>query len=214
VFGWARGKPLTLPREQDAAKFFGLVSAILLVLMFSVPQVVLRALILFGLAAALWRFLFHGTTAISLNLEGRLRRFFQLCVSVIFPVLLALFFLKDTPHITIEGLLTNLRTWWLVVPVAIIAMFGYGTADQANTEHPFRAFMIASLVLFIICFMGYIGISAESDGEETHQYISKEQAAHAAETGSYALQYIVYVVAAYLGMLFRFKEKGVSLFGI
>jgi hypothetical protein len=98
---------------------------------------------------------------------------------------------------------------WFLLPVAVIGYASWFGADQLDNDHPFRGFLIAAAVLFIICLLGYYGIHSEYDeqSESSFRYIDKVAAALAAQSGRYFAQYLIYVAIAYGVMLAKLKKR-------
>ncbi len=200
---------LSLKRAKSEARFFGIVSAILLGVIFVIPAKIVKAFALLGIAVTGWQFLFHGSTVISMTLEGESRRRFQVFVSAVVPILLSLYLIKDAPSLTLQGLFGHMLSAWYLIPVGLIGYVSWAAADQLNGEHPFRGFLIACAVIFVICFMGHSGIYSEYDDytESSSMYIDKEAAKRAVETGRYFGQFLVYVATSYVAMLMKMRRR-------
>ena len=191
---------LSIEKAKSEAKFFGIASAVLLAVVFIVPVKIIQAFVLLGLAATGWQFLFHGSTAISMSFVGVARRRFQIAVAVVVPLLLSLYFIKDATSITLQGVMGHMFSLWFLIPIGIIAYVSWFAADLLDYDYPFRGFLIACAVVFVICFMGHNGISIEHD-------IDKEAAKRAAETGRYLGQFLVYVTVSYVAMLAKLLRR-------
>jgi hypothetical protein len=205
----ANSRGLSLARAKSEARFFGIASAILLVLILLVPVKIVKAFALLGIAVTGWQLLFHGSTAISMTLEGEARRRFQVGVSLAVPGLLSLYFIKGATLVTFDGIFGHMLSAWYLIPLGIIGYVSWVAANQLDDQHPFRGFLIAVAVLFVICFMGYNGIYSAYDDytESSSTYIDREAAKRAAETGRYFGQFLVYVAVSYLAMLFKMHRR-------
>jgi phosphoglycerol transferase MdoB-like AlkP superfamily enzyme len=200
---------LSIEKEKSQTRFFGIASAILLGIIIFIPFKIAKALSLIGFAVTGWRFIFHGSTAVSLALEGVARHKFQIFISVALPTLLSLYFIKDTAVVTVEGLLGHMRSIWFFLPIGIITYVSWTAADQLHREHPFRGFLIACAVIFVLCYMGHHGIYSEHDDytDTSSTYIDKEAAQRARSTGRYFGQFWVYITVSYGAMLIKMHRK-------
>lgn len=194
---------LSFERAKSEARFFGIVSAVLLVVALVVPDLLIQVFAILGLAVTGWQFLFHGSTVVSMKLDGLRRQLFQILIAVAFPLVLSLYFIKDVSTLSFYGLFGHMFSWWFLIPIAIIGYISWAGADQLDEMHPFRGFLIASGVLFAICFMGHLGIYSEVDDytEESYFLRDKEAAKEAVQTGRYFGQYFIYVLVSYATML-------------
>jgi hypothetical protein len=202
-------KGLSFAAARSEAQFFGIASAILLVLILVVPIKIVKAFALLGIAVTGWQLLFHGSTALSITLNGEARRRFQVGVCLIVPAILSLYFIKNATSVSLEGLLGHMLSAWYIVPLVIIGYVSWAATDYLDQEHPFRGFLVSVAVLFVICFMGHNGIYSEYDdwtqGRST--FIDKEAARRAAETGRYFGQFLVYVAVSYLAMFLKLCKR-------
>jgi hypothetical protein len=144
-----------------------------------------------------------------MSLMGVARRRFQIAVTVVVPLFLSLYFIKDATAVTLQGVMGHMFSPWFLNPVGIIACVSWVAADQLDLEHPFRGFLIACPVIFVICFMGHNSIYSEYDdyAESTSLYINKEAAKRAAQTGRYFGQFLVYVLVSYVAMLIKLLRR-------
>jgi hypothetical protein len=200
---------LQLEKAKSEARFFGIVSAILLGVIFVIPAKIVKAFALLGIAVTAWQFLFHGSTVISMTLEGQSRRRFQVFVSAVVPIMLSLYFIKDAPSLTLQMVFGHMFSAWYLIPVGLIGYVSWAAASQLNKEHPFRGFLIACAVIFVICFLGHNGIHIEYDDytESSSMNIDKESAKRAVETGRYFGQFLVYVTTSYVAMLMKMRRR-------
>lgn len=201
-----------LPSTEDlksGIKTFGIAFAILLGIVLFVPSLGIKALAQVGLAVTGWQFFFLGSTIISLSLGGTARRHFQIAVIVIFPLLLSLYFLKDVTSFTLLGVTGAMVTPWVLIPLGLIAYFSWSSVDFMDKEHPFRGFVIACTIIFVVSYLGYHGYASEEDysGEATTVYLDKEKAKLAAERGLYWGQFLTYVVVSYVAMLLKIMRN-------
>src|SRR5439155_11228466 len=103
-------------------------------------------------------------TAISMSLNRVARRQFQIAVALVVPLFLSLYFIKDATSITLQGVVGDMSGPYLpgrLIQLGLIALFSWAFGDQLNREHPFRGFLIACAVIFVICLKGYYGIHWE-----------------------------------------------------
>lgn len=200
---------LSFEKAQSEARFFGVASVVLLAVVLLVPVPIIKAFAVLGLAVTGWQFLFQGSTAISLTLEENRRQRFQIVISLAVPAVFSLYFIKDTPTVTLQGVIGHMFSVWFFLPLVIIGYVSWFVADQLDKEHPFRGFLIACTVIFVICFMGYHGIHDEYDEytESSVTYIDKDAAKAAAQTGRYFGQFLLYVAVSYGAMLLKFRKR-------
>ncbi|MBI3570634.1 MAG: hypothetical protein HY082_05970 [Gammaproteobacteria bacterium] len=200
---------LSFKEARSEAKIFGVMSVVFLAITLLVPVKIIAAFAFMGLVGAGSLTLFHGATAVSLSLTGAARRWFQLAVSIVVPLVLSLYFLRDTPSITIYGLFGHLLSPWFLIPFVLIGYISWAAADLLNREHPFRGFLIATATIFVICFMGHSGIYGETDyySDETTFIRDSEAAERAVQTGRYFGQFLIYMVVSYTAMLIKLLKK-------
>jgi len=199
---------LSIDKARSETRISAVASTVLLLIVIAVPSRGMAILISFPLIITVWLLLFHGTTWVSLRLQGSQRRAFQVAVALVVPVALSLYFISDTPELIPARMLEPMLSAWFLLPVAILGYISWSAADQLDPELPFRGFLIAAAVLFIICLKGYYGIHSEYDGESerSSQYIDKEAAALAVQSGRYFVQYLFYVAIVYGVMFVKLKK--------
>jgi len=164
---------------------------------------IVGALAIFMIIGAGSQFLFHGATIVSTRLEGRRRTQFQVAVSFAAPIAFTLYLASRADTVPIETL-WGILTPWLLVPLCLISWICWFAGAQLDREHPFRGFLIAATVLFVLCWMWSAGMVHESDGEDTGGwYLDPKKANRAKETGEYVWRYILYVTIAYLALFLR-----------
>ena len=161
---------ILFPYENAQAKGFGIASAILLMIVTVSSSNIITGLLTLALVATAWKAVFHGSTAISMCLHGAKRTIFQVVVALVFPVTLAFYFIVDTPAVTARGLVGHMLSPWYLIPIAMIASLSWSAADLLDNEQPFRGFLIASTALFVICVLGYHGLSFETDHANDTNY--------------------------------------------
>src|SRR4030066_958140 len=98
---------LAFSEQKSEARFFEITSVILLALFVAVPSNFFKALILLGLAATTWKLIFHGSTLISSSIHGKTRTYFQVAVSIIFPVALSLYFLASSSPASVGSMFSH-----------------------------------------------------------------------------------------------------------
>lgn len=190
-------------------KFYGIISAILLAIIIGIPSKEIQLFAMLGLAVTVGRFLFEATTAISISLEGLVRKRFQIAVVLITPSLLSIYFIKDASPITLEGVGGHMLNTWFLVALGFISFISWTAADLLNKEHPFRGFLIATVIIFIICLMGYNGYHLEDEyyTETSTVLFDKDSAEKAAVSGRYFGQFVVYIAASYSAMLLGYLKR-------
>ena len=205
----AKKDRLTFEAVKSNAKFFGIASAVLLLIALLIPVKAVNFFALFGLTICGCRFLFEFATVISMSIEGKARNRFQFAIAAVVPSLLSLYFIRDVSPITLRGVLGYMFSAWFLLPFGAIAYFSWAAADYLNKEHPFRGFLIASAVIFVICFMGHHENYLETDDhtERNTVIIDKELAKGSATTGGYFGQFIVYIIISYSAMLIKLRNR-------
>jgi len=123
------------------------------------PFKIIAVIAMFGLVGNGWLFLFHGSTVISMLLQGRPRLLFQIFISIVTPILFSIYFLKDVQSITVEGINVFIfKGWiWVLPPIGIVGYFSWIASKYLDRNHPFRGFIIASTIIFVICFLSRHG---------------------------------------------------------
>jgi len=158
-------KELSFDDEKKQARGYGITAAIcafIFALSF-IPHFPLKAipfLAFFVLVGTGWKFIFHGSTAISMTLQGTKRKWFQIFTSLLVPILFSIYFIKDVQSISIEGVSEYiLQTWpWLCFSSGIIAFISWFVAKYLDRTYPFRGFLITSTVFFVLLFCCRHGI--------------------------------------------------------
>ena len=200
---------ISLEKAKSEARFFAIASAILLALVLLIPSRVLAVFLIIPLAYTGWLVLLHGTTAVSMTLQGSQRTAFQVATALVVPLVLSLFFLQRTENLTVYGLFGHMLSPWYLLPFGFIGYVSWHAGTQLDREQPFRGFLIAGAVLFVICVLGYYGIYSEFDEqtETSLSYIDKEAATLAAQTGRYFGQFLAYVLVAYAGLFAKLRTR-------
>ncbi|MEQ1880354.1 MAG: hypothetical protein ABL878_05215 [Burkholderiales bacterium] len=198
-----------LAKEKSQARRAGVASVALLVVLFLLPFTLFTGFVAFAFAVTTWQFVFHGSTAVSMCLKGGRRKLFQIAVAITFPLALSWDFAKDAPSLTASGIFGQMATPWLLFPVALIGHVSWRMAKDLDQEHPFRGFLIASAVIFIVCLFGYHGLHTEYDdySETANMSLDKEAALEAAQSGRFFGQFLLYVVVSYAAMLARLWKR-------
>ncbi len=193
-----------LSNAKSEAKFFGICSAVLLVILFFTSRSLFQVIVGLILAYTSAAFLFQGLTAISMTLVGVARRRFQIIVSATAPAVLSVYFVKDATSISLQGVFGDiLYSFWFLLPLGLIAFFSLLVAGATNPEHPFRGFLIASGILFVICFLNSAGIGTGCDNVEESGcvYTDMEGAENGMKTGLFFGRFLMYIVVSYGAML-------------
>lgn len=200
--------PLVFGQEQAEARRFGIASGVLLAIVLLSQSMVVTVLALIPLAVCAWKLVFHGATAISMSLAAPKRNLFQVAVAVAFPLVLSWYFIRNTPTLTVAGVIGHMASAWFLAPIVLTAWISWASADQLDREQPFRGFLIAATALFVICLLGYHGIYSDSDdqGETRYTVIDREAAAQAAATGRSFGQFLVYVLVSYGAMFVKLRR--------
>ena len=152
----------------------------------------------------------YGTTIVSVKLRGDRRRRFQVLVSVLTPIVLSAYFFKDVSQLSMEAIFGSLLSWWVLVPVAVTGYVSWHAADNLDAKHPFRGYLIATIILFALSFMLHNGWYYEADvydDETSVLLLDKETAKLAADTGEYGGRFLLYVAVSYLSMLVKRKRS-------
>jgi hypothetical protein len=151
--------PRTIARAKVATIWFGVcVGAIILG---TITQAFLRFTIFFvffgyiGACISGAFLLCDGAFLIASRLSLQNRRPFTIVVALAVPLLLSLYFLKGTAVITFDVIFGHFSPW-LLLPVLIVSFVSWGAADQINLENPIRGLLIAALVLWVLCWYGYV----------------------------------------------------------
>lgn len=163
---------------------------------------VLKGLGLLITAGVLCQLYWHGTTLVSVVLRGNRRWLFQVSVAVVTPLVLSAYFFLDVSQLSVGGLFKGWVSWWTLVSVGIIAYVSWELVGLLDKEHPFRGFLLATIVFFVPCFMWHHGMYSEQDlyDDTRTVFMSKENAAFAAETGFYGARFLLYVAVSYMAM--------------
>lgn len=200
---------LSLNKAKWEARFFAIASAVLLAMVLLIPSRMLTALLILPLVCAGWMFFFHGSTVVSMLLQGARRTAFQIGIALVVPCVLSLYFIQRTPDLNATNLFGHMLSPWSLIPLGIIGYISWEFGDQLDKEHPFRGFLIASAALFFFCILGYWGIHSEYDGdaESSFSYIDKEAAALATQSGNFFGQFLTYVAVAYAALIARFRKR-------
>ena len=203
---------ISVEDSKRLAVFATVASIGLLFIIFFIPVTLLKALALLGLIPAVWLCIFGGSTAIACALTGELRRRFQVGISILVPAVMSLYFFKDMPVVTYEGVMGHMFNVPSFVMLCITGYVSWSLANLLDRDLPFRGFQIACTVLFVPCFMGHneIGFMNDYDGSSTI-ITDKESATYAKETGRYFGQFLGYIAVAYAGMFLKLRKQAKSL---
>ena len=128
---------LAFSEQKSEARFFEITSVILLALFVAVPSNFFKALILLGLAATTWKLIFHGSTLISSSIHGKTRTYFQVAVSIIFPVALSLYFLASSSPASVGSMFSHLFSLWFLIPLLVIGYTSKRAAIVVNKRRRF-----------------------------------------------------------------------------
>ena len=201
-------KTLDLAKERSQARQYGVIAAVCGVLALLSPWKALNVLSSLALAVFGWGLVFHGTTAVSLSSTGRRRILMQVVVSIVVPLTLSLYFISEAYPLRLSNLLSGLTTSWILIPVLFIGYVSWAVGGELDHQQPFRGFVIAATVLFVLCFLGHHGIELGGSDEMYEAGMSSEErdaARAAARSGQYFGQYLLYVVASYASLAARLQ---------
>jgi len=161
------------------------------------------------MAVTAWQFVLHGSTAVSICLNGRKRTLFQISMAVAFPLALSMYFLRVVPSFAVGELVGQLVSPQYLLPTAIIGYASWFMAEQLDREHPFRGFLMASAAIFVICLLGYHGIQIASDefSEATYEARDSEKTIEVAQTGRFFGQFLLYILASYAALLAKLWRR-------
>lgn len=190
---------ISLEKSRSEARLMAVVSAALAIIAAIVPSSLVKLLALIALPYTAWLFYFHGTTWVSFLLQDNKKRIFQVGVAILTPALLSLYFLRHTPEFTFQVTFGPLLNPWFLLPCAFIWFFSKILSRVLDRQHPFRGYLIASVIIFIFCLYGFSGIAL--DAENGTSYADEEFAKLAASTAKYFGQYLLYVAVSYLSLL-------------
>jgi hypothetical protein len=165
-------KELSFDEQKKEARIYGILTATcaLIAAFWFIPLKPLKiiaVIAMLGLAGNGWLFLFHGSTVISMLQQGKRRLLFQIFISILTPIPFSIYFLKDTQSITLEGINVFLfQEWtWSLFSIGFVGYFSWLVAKYLDKDHPFRGFVIASTVFFVICFFSQHGIRFGNDDD-------------------------------------------------
>jgi hypothetical protein len=169
---------------------------------------VVGAIALFFVIIGGGQFLFHVATLISHSLDGWRRTWFQVTVALVFPIAFTLILASRADAIPI-GTLWRILTPWLLIPLGVIASVCWVAGDLLHREHPFRGFLVAAVILGVLCYFWSAGMVSQTDydGESSSLSLDPEKARQARETGEYVWRFILYVSTAYLVLILRLKLR-------
>lgn len=198
---------------QFGMVLFGTISVFLLLLILFSPSKFVQALASIGLAVTGWNLIMLVSQAISISLQGGQRRLFQIAVSIAFPILLSMYFIRDVPVITLEGVARPMLTVWFFFPLVLIGWVSWAFADQLDIEHPYFGFVMATTVLFVICFLGQNGAYVEQNEstDASEMFIDVEAGRNSKLTGEHFGRFLVYVTVAYGALLAKLRQRQVSV---
>jgi|SRR6185437_9423605 len=189
-----------------SAKLAGVWLAGCIAVLLAVQLTVLKAFALIGVAVSGWLLVYHGATSASYRLTGAARFWFSVVASVAFPALLSFYFLRGAHAFSWANAIRPVLSPWFLLPVVVIGAASMGAAEQMDRDHPVRAYLIAALVLWCLCFTGYNGIRLGGNDYDDYYddtYQDPAQIAADQEGGRYFGQFIAYVAISYGAMTFK-----------
>ncbi len=164
------------------------------------------ALIFFACAG--FQTLFYGTTLYALSLDGPKLRYYQLAIAIAYPALLTAYFVYDAKGFDAPYLASKFANVYFLIAFAFFFYIGKIGSEQLDKTYWFRGYMIAATAMFVICMMGASGVYFDSDdGESRHAMQDDKVRKLAAQTGQFAIQYPLYVICVYAGMIFGQRRR-------
>ena len=194
---------ISAERARSEGRRYGWIAAALLFAFpISIPSPLFHAVIGLALVCALSLFVFHTATVVSLKVQPQNRVLYQAGVSLAVPAFLSMYFLLDVTNGR-AGLFSSVVNPYFLLMASLIAWLCWSIAGELDSEHPFRGFLIASAVLFVICFFGHHGMAPGADIELP----SDRDVADTQHSGRMFGQYVTYLAFAYAGLLIGFRRR-------
>ncbi|MCA9469220.1 MAG: hypothetical protein KC643_27770 [Nitrospira sp.] len=200
---------ISLDDEKVGAKVCGAISTVSALILFLAPTFaggMVKGLSVIGLLLCFPVFLFHILTIISMSLTGVAGHIFQITAMVLSPLLLSLYFIKDSPIVTLGGILGDLLSFSTLFWVGIIFWLSWLLSDYLDLykAQPFRGFLIVCAILFFVSFLGHNGIYHDSDFGWA---MDSERTERNAKTGAYMGNFLAYVGVSYFAMFQKMRRK-------
>lgn len=198
---------LDIEQQKEACRFPLKVAAVtwaLAVLLFVIGELGVFLSRLLGLIA-IWHsvvVLFHGVSFVSLKLDKKKSIMFQTSFSLVFPLVLSLWFLRKGPSDWSEFAFP--QSWWVLLPIAIIAYASFLAGRQTDADVPARGLFVAVCILFAFTFLGDLGIYVgddDYDPESSSLFIDTDIANTVGHSATKFGQFVGYTTVAYAGIL-------------
>ncbi len=172
------------------------------------PRAIIGGFAILGLVVNGVLFLYNLATLVSVKLEGHNRTCFQVAVSFIVPTAFTFILASRVDAIPLETL-SQMLTPWLLLPLVVFGSTGWFVGTHVDWNHPFRHFVIAATILFLLCWMWTMGMTPvpDPDGEGRGFFLDPERARRARETGQFVYRYILDGLALYAGLFLGFLKR-------
>ncbi|MEZ5848175.1 MAG: hypothetical protein R3C70_15615 [Geminicoccaceae bacterium] len=118
---------------------------------------------------------------------------------------LSLYFLRNSTDIQVSFMFENLHSPANYFAFAFVTYCGYHIGKSFVDENfPFRAFLVASFVLFVMLSIGGQGWGGYSDGLDDYvDYVElSPEEVFVSENGGLFGRYWIYIICTYSGMLY------------
>jgi len=203
---------VNLEAAKDNAIDFGKINLALLTVFFLFKN---NALIYFlGLLAlplTVWILFFFSTTVFASILQPKIGKFFQVIIVLIFPLVLSIYFINDPHGSPLTNFLLIFEKYSFldliklnftkgdVLGILVVLFFiGYGSwgaGGYLDPKLPFRGYIIAATILFVLCLIG----------SGRHSY--KDMGGHAlfvATSGKLFARYFLFIITSYIPLTIHF----------
>jgi hypothetical protein len=167
---------------------------------------------LLGIVGAVAKAYWVGTTILSIRFQSKQRWWFQIAISILTPLLLLLILLRDATSLNLDAAFASHLNWSFLLVIAFIAFASWHGAKELSKRHAFRGFVISSAIFFVILYLGIKGFSFGADEYGYEDSLSKEEQTAVVNSGSYAAQYILYIVTSYISMLTKMAKDNHPFF--
>ena len=181
------------------------VSLTLAIIAAVVPSSMIQLLALIALPYTVWLVYFYGATWVSFLLQDNKRKLFQVFVSIFTPAILSIYFLRHISEFTLQATFGPLMNPWLLLPCAFIWFFSKVLSRVLDRQHPFRGYLVSSVIIFLFCLYGFSGISIDS--ENGANYADEEFVKLAASTAKYFGLYLLYVAISYVSLFLGMNKS-------
>lgn len=190
-------------KSRSETKFFGSASLALLGVSFF-PSPSIQTLVVLALIGTGSFFVFHASTWVATGLTGFKKNVFQWAVVLTAPLILSIFFIMEAYPLSVEGVLSG-YSWWFLIQLTFFAFVAWHAASQLDEKYPFRGYLIAAGLLFIINFLWHIGLSS-GDDLDGGSYFDFERWASNRQSGRYFLNYLTNCGTVYCFMYFKMRR--------